>query len=152
TGLHAVLTVNAKADQRTDLATKLDRLVLRKVAQMSNLDAAIRVLVHGQRIDHTHRIARPQPLQLGDDLTVEVRLAKTQDEQLYRANSHHSIPSLVDSLNHSRRRAGTGTRSRSPLARYTQVTPGAAADELSHRIGHRSDLDEQRTAGGTDDH
>src|SRR5205809_6061844 len=86
TGLHAVLTVNAKADQRTDLATKLDRLVLRKVAQMSNLDAAIRVLVHGQRIDHTHRIARPQPLQLGDDLTVEVRLAKTQDEQLYRAN------------------------------------------------------------------
>ena len=74
--LGPLLTVDPKADQRTDHAAELDRLVLGQVAEMLNLDCSVGVLVNGERIDHANGALVVQALKLGDDLAVELRLAK----------------------------------------------------------------------------
>jgi len=90
---------------------------------MRDLDVSVRVLVDGKCIDYAHRVALSEAFQLGDDLAMEVWLAEAKDEQLYRANRHISIPSVVDVQHHARlrTRAGIQTRFRSPLAGYTRV-------------------------------
>src|SRR6266700_1268297 len=87
-------TSAAEAHQSADLAAELDRLLLGQVAEMLHLQLAVRVLVHGQRVDHTHRVALAQPLQLSDDLTVEVRMPELQYDELHRTNSHILVLSL----------------------------------------------------------
>ena len=39
---------------------------------MLHLDLSVGVLVHRERVDHAHGVALAQPLQLGDDLAVEL--------------------------------------------------------------------------------
>ena len=87
-GLHALLALDPEADQRADLAAELDRLVLGQVAQVRDLDLAVGVLVDGQRVDHAHRVALAQPLELGDDLAVEVGVLEAQHDQLNRSDRH----------------------------------------------------------------
>ena len=55
---------------------------------MDDLDLSVRVLVHRERVDHTHGVARAQPFQLLDDLTVKLRVAEAQDDQLHWSNCH----------------------------------------------------------------
>ena len=62
--LEAFLAFDAEPDQGADLAAHLDRLVAGEVAQMLDLDLACRVLVHGERVDHAHRVAVAELLQL----------------------------------------------------------------------------------------
>ena len=78
--LHALLAVDPKADQRADLAAELDRLVPREVAEVRHLHVSLGVLVHGEGVDHPHRVTLPQPFELLDHLTVEVRVAEAQHQ------------------------------------------------------------------------
>jgi hypothetical protein len=96
TGVHALLALDAQADERADHAADLDRFVLREVAQMLNLDLALGVLVHGQRIDDAHRAALLQALKLGDDLAVELRVPEPEHDQLNRPDGHGSASFVAD--------------------------------------------------------
>jgi len=51
------------------------------------------VLVDGQRVDHADRVALAQPLELGDDLAVEVGPLEAQHDQLNGSNRHRLSPS-----------------------------------------------------------
>ena len=55
---------------------------------MLDLELAGGVLVDGQRVDHAYRVALAQPLELGDDLAVEVGLLEAQHDQLNGSNRH----------------------------------------------------------------
>ena len=57
---------------------------------MRHLDLAGRILVNGQRVDDAYRITLPQPLQLGDDLAVEVGVAEAEHDQLHRSDGHEA--------------------------------------------------------------
>ena len=72
--LDAFLALDAEADQGADLAAQLDGLVDGEVAQMGDLDLALGVLVHGERVDHPDGVGLAEPLELFDDLPVEVRV------------------------------------------------------------------------------
>ena len=87
-GLDAFLALDAEADQRADLAAELDRLLLGQVAEVLDLDLALGVLVDGQCVDHAHRVALTQPLELGDDLAVEVGVLEAEHDQLNWSNRH----------------------------------------------------------------
>src|SRR5215217_2023809 len=91
TGLETGFSFDAQADQRADLGAELDRLILREVAEMLDLDLAVGVLVHGKRVDHAHRVARAKPLELRDDLAVEVRLVEAQDDELHWSYRHQCL-------------------------------------------------------------
>ncbi|MFI1996388.1 hypothetical protein [Actinoplanes sp. NPDC020271] len=88
TGLHALLALDAQADQGTDLAAQFDGLVVGQVAQVLHLHSALLVLVDGERVDHAYRVGLPQPFQLGDHLTVEVRVPETEHDQLDGSDGH----------------------------------------------------------------
>jgi hypothetical protein len=79
------------------LATELDRRFLREVAEVLDLQLPFRVLVDGERVDHAHRVALPQLLQLGDDLAVELRVVEPEDYELNRSDCHalSFLPSLI---------------------------------------------------------
>ena len=78
---HPFLALDPEADQRADLAAELDRLILGEVAQVRDLDLAVRVLVHRERVDDAHGVAFPQALQLGDDLAVELRMVEAEHNE-----------------------------------------------------------------------
>ena len=152
--LHALFAVDAEADQRTDLAAKLDRLVLGRGCSGAATSISPSASLWTASASITRTVSLSQPFQLLDDLTVEVRLAEAEHEQLYRANSHISIPSVVDLQNSlpatsACRNSDTLEVAACPIQ---PRHPGAAADELRHRIGHRPDLDKHSAAGRTDDH
>src|SRR5262245_30280981 len=91
----ALLALNLEADQRADLAAKLDRLLLREVAEVHDLYLSLRVLVDGERVDHAHGVALAELLQLFENLTVEVRVLEADHEQLNRSDGHLSVPPFV---------------------------------------------------------
>ena len=86
--LGAFLALDAEADERADLAAELDCLFLRQVAEVGDLDVAVRVLVDGERVDHAHRVALAQLLELRDDLAVELRVREPEDDELNRSDCH----------------------------------------------------------------
>src|SRR3954447_23921097 len=90
-GLEALLTIEAETDEGPDLAADLDRLFLREVAQVLDLDEAVRILVDRERVDDAHRVALAQPLELLDDLAVEVRLLEAQHKKLYGSYRHNRL-------------------------------------------------------------
>ena len=51
-----------------------------EVAEVGDLDLAVGVLVDGQGVDHPDGVALAQPLQLLDDLAVEVGVVEAQHE------------------------------------------------------------------------
>ena len=53
---------------------------------------SVGVLVDGQRVDHPHGIAFAEPLQLADDLAVEVWSFETQHKKLNWTNRHDEAP------------------------------------------------------------
>src|SRR5712691_9944024 len=61
---------------------------------MRDFDLALRVLVHGERVDHANRVALLQVLERSDDLAVELGLAEADHEQLNRSDGH-SDPFVV---------------------------------------------------------
>ncbi len=81
--LGSLFALDTEADQGADRAAELDRLVGGQVAEMLHLQLAIRVLVHGQRVDHVRHVACPQPLKFGDDLSAEVGLVEPQHDELH---------------------------------------------------------------------
>src|SRR6202012_3670891 len=85
---HSFLALDAQADQRADLAADLDRLLLGEVAEVLHLQLAVGVLVDDQRVDDAYGAAFAEPLQLGDDLTVEVGLTKPDHDELHRSDCH----------------------------------------------------------------
>ena len=103
--LHAFLARDAEADQGADLGADSIASSLVEVAQVRDLDLAVDVLVHGQRVDHAHRVARAQLLQLGDDLAVELGLLEAEHEQLYGSN-RHLTPLRVSLMTCARRAVG----------------------------------------------
>ena len=86
--LHSFLALDSEADQCADHGAELDRLVFRQVAEVLDLEVALGVLVDGQRVDHPHRVALAQPLELRDDLAVELRVLEAQHDELNRSNRH----------------------------------------------------------------
>src|ERR1700755_270244 len=86
--LCALLTLDPQADQGADLAAELDRLVLGEVAEMLHFQLAVGVLVDGERVDDAYRVGLAEPLELGDDLAVEVGVVESQYDQLHRSNCH----------------------------------------------------------------
>ena len=57
---------------------------------MLDLDLAVGVLVDRQRVDHAHRVALAQPLELGDDLAVKLGMLEAEHDQLDRSDRHRS--------------------------------------------------------------
>src|SRR5947207_2595072 len=55
--LGPLLACDAEADERPDLRAELDRLLLAEVAQVLDLELPLRILVHRERVDHTHGVA-----------------------------------------------------------------------------------------------
>ena len=94
--LHAFLTLDAEADQGADLGPHLDRLVFGQVAEVLDLEFALGILVDGQRVDDPDHVALAEPFEFGDDLAVEVRLAESQHDELYRPDGHETPPLLAD--------------------------------------------------------
>ena len=78
----------AETDQRADLGTELERLVVRQVAEVLDLELALGVLVDGQCVDHTDGVALAQPLELGDDLAVELGVLEAEHDQLDWSDRH----------------------------------------------------------------
>ena len=87
-GLHALLALDPEADQRADLGAELDRLVLRQVAEVLDLELALGVLVDGQCVDHADRVALAQPLEFADDLAVELGVLEAEHDQLDGSDRH----------------------------------------------------------------
>ena len=87
-GLETLLALDAEAHERADLAAELDRLLLRQVAEMLDLHLALRVFVDSKRVNHADGVALTQPLQLGDDLAVELGMPEAQHDQLNGSNRH----------------------------------------------------------------
>ena len=87
-GGHAVLALDAEADQRADLAPELDRLLGRQVAEVLDGELAVRVLVDDERVDDPHGVRLPEPLELLDDLSVEVGVFEAQHHELNRSDRH----------------------------------------------------------------
>src|SRR5207237_233875 len=58
------------------------------VAEVRDLELAGCVLVHGKRVDHAHRVALTQTLELGLDLPVELRVSESEHDQLHRPDCH----------------------------------------------------------------
>jgi hypothetical protein len=56
------LALDSETDKRADEAAHLDRLGLAEVAEMLHLDLSVGVLVHGERVDHAHRLFVVQAL------------------------------------------------------------------------------------------
>jgi hypothetical protein len=71
------LVLDAEAAERADLGAELDRLVSRQVAEVLDLDLSRRIFVYGERVDHAHAVALAQLLQLGLDLSMELRRRRT---------------------------------------------------------------------------
>ena len=86
--LHAFLALDAETDERTDLASELDRLLLAEVAEVHDLDLAVCVLVDGERVDHAHGVALAELLELLDDLPVELRVLESEHDELDWPDSH----------------------------------------------------------------
>jgi hypothetical protein len=86
--IRTLLAFDAEADQCTDLRAELDRLFTREVAQVRDLDLAVGVLVHGQSVDHPDGVALAQPLQLLDDLAMELGMVEPEDDQLNWSYGH----------------------------------------------------------------
>ena len=55
---------------------------------MRDLDLSVGVLVHRQRVDHAHRVALTQALELLDDLAVELRVVEAQHDELDWSDRH----------------------------------------------------------------
>ena len=87
-GLHAFFSGDAEADERADLGAELDGFIFRQVAEMLDFQFAVRVLVDGQRVDDAHGVARPQPFEFGDHLTVEVGVVEPEHDELHRSDCH----------------------------------------------------------------
>ena len=59
-----------------------------RLLRCSTSISPVGVLVDGQRVDHAHGVALAQPLELGDDLAVEVGVLESQHDQLNRSDRH----------------------------------------------------------------
>jgi hypothetical protein len=59
---------------------------------MLHLDLTVRVLVHRKCVNHTDRVFVMQPLELSDDLAMEVGLAEAQHDQLNGSYGHRQSP------------------------------------------------------------
>jgi hypothetical protein len=101
-------SLDAQAQQCTDLAAQLDGLLGGQVAQVLDLDLAAGVLVDGQGGDDADSVALAQLLQLSDDLGLEVRMFESQHDHLDRTDGI-SAPSLD-------RTRGVGSRAADPAA------------------------------------
>jgi hypothetical protein len=53
-----------------------------------HLDLSLGVLVDRQRVDHAHGVALAQPLELGDDLAVELGVAEAENYELNWSDCH----------------------------------------------------------------
>jgi hypothetical protein len=72
----ALLALDAEPDQSPDLAAQLSGLVQGEVAEVGDLELTLGVLVDGQGVDHPDGVAVAQPLQLLDDLAMEVGMVE----------------------------------------------------------------------------
>jgi hypothetical protein len=63
-------------------------LTKEQLAQVLDLDLAGGVLIDGQRVDHAYGVALAQPLELGDDLAVEIGLLEAQHDELDGSYCH----------------------------------------------------------------
>ena len=61
---------------------------------MRHLDLPVGVLVDGERVDHPDGVALAQPLELLDDLPVEVRVIEAEHDQLHWSDCHTGSPSM----------------------------------------------------------
>src|SRR4051794_5647733 len=71
-----------QADESPDQAPEFHRLVLRQVAQVHRREFSVGVLVDGQRVDHPDGVVLPQPLELVDDLAVEIGFREPEHDEL----------------------------------------------------------------------
>ena len=83
--LEAGVALDAEPDEGADLAAELDRLVVREVAQVLNLDLAVRVLVDRKGVDDADRVARAQALELRLDLAVELGMLEPEHRSAEQA-------------------------------------------------------------------
>ncbi len=141
-GLHSLLTLDPEADQSADHGSDLDRLVLCQGAEVLDLDLAVGVLEDGERVDHAHGVALLQAFQLLDDLTVEVRVLKTQDDELHRSDCH------VFSFRCDCRSLSTGVLPRVALGGLGAHHPFGMKRRRLHRSAVRVDDDRARHVVG----
>jgi hypothetical protein len=92
-GLEALLVLDAEPDERADVAAELDGLLLGQVAEMLDLDLALRVLVDREGVDDPDGVALPQRLELGDDLAVEVRMPEPSNRSAAAAETPTHVTS-----------------------------------------------------------
>src|SRR5512132_1838460 len=96
-GLHALFPGRSESQERSDDGPELLRLLLRELTSLQGGDLSVRVLVDHERVDHANRVITPQPLELVDDLALEIGLVEPQGDQLYRSDRHLTPPSIINS-------------------------------------------------------
>src|SRR3954470_18728679 len=102
-----------------------------------DLDLPFGVLGHRERVDHPHGVAVAEPLQLRDDLAVEVRVLKSQHDQLTGSIAmmmHLSaVPGVlgVPGRTPASRSGGRGTRTWRVNPAPWRPGPGSAGERRS---------------------
>ena len=93
-GDDAILTVHAEADQRPDDRAELLRLLGTEVAGVEDVDARVFVLPDDRGIDHADDVRVLQPLQLLEDLALELGIFEAEDEHLHWSDRHLAPPHI----------------------------------------------------------
>src|SRR5262245_29699535 len=85
---HPSLALDPDTQECADCGSELDGLLLRQIAEVLDLDLTAGVLVDSQCVDHPYGVALAKPLELGDDLAVEVWVSKPEHDELNRSYGH----------------------------------------------------------------
>ena len=96
-GLGAFEPSGPEADQRADDRAELGRLVVAQVGALQHRHVSLGVLVDDDRVDHAHDVVLLQPVELGQDLALEVRFVEPQHQKLYGSDCHVPLLSQLKS-------------------------------------------------------
>jgi hypothetical protein len=91
-GFGALEAAGPETDERSDGRAELGRLVVAQVGALQDRDVALGVFVDREAVDHANRVVVLQPVELGQDFTLEVRLVEPQDQQLNGSDCHQISP------------------------------------------------------------
>src|SRR3954454_7331349 len=108
TALDACRAGRAKPRERADVRPERGRLVPLEVGRRPGADPAVLVLANEQQVDDADDALVLQPVELGQDLALEVIAVEGNREHLDRAGLLHRVPGYTRSTTEAGRPCGTG--------------------------------------------
>ena len=97
----------AEADQRTDDGAERLGLLRGEVAPQELLHVAVGVLAHEQEVDQANVVVLAKPVELGEDLALDLSAFEADHQQLNRSDRHLALLSIAQ--------AGVASQTRTPL-------------------------------------